>query len=69
MSETKISVLEFLRYNNIKYLWQSSKIERGEESIKSMKLHSQKSGYRKCVQNICVQAGESRKINHKIRTY
>ena len=30
-------------------VWQTSKVEMGKESIKSMKSHTQKGGYSKCV--------------------
>ena len=41
MSETKTSILEFLGQNNMRKLWQTSKAKMGDESIKSMKPHTQ----------------------------
>ena len=49
MSETKKSVLEFLRQNNMRKLWQTTKVKIGEENIKSIKSRTQKGGYSKCV--------------------
>ena len=41
----KTSILEFLRQNIMRKLWQPSKAKMGEESIKAMKSHTQKGGY------------------------
>ena len=49
VSQTKTLILEFLRKNNMRKLWQTSKGKIAEESIKSMKSRKQNGSYSKCI--------------------
>ena len=49
-------------------LWHTSKVKTGEESIKSMKSHTQKGGYSKCIHIRARGRGVEKSVIRYVRT-